>query len=135
MWDFELAVMQLSESPPLPNVMIMNHALAHRTTFPVNFQRAFNNSEGYYWKNQRKKDIPMPEYLIFQNGRDLQGRRESQFIGNHIRENSQFLYDQYVKGLGAMELDEYALSVGKFDVYHQASGKLPLIFLQLLLLL
>jgi hypothetical protein len=121
-WDWSLDVMKLIEEPPLPNVLVMNHGIAHRATYPYHFEKEVNNTELQYWKKLRNKSLPYPKYMIFQNARELNGKREGQFRASRFREDSTILKRMYLQELGCMELDEFLLSMGKFDNYSPTSG-------------
>lgn len=106
--------MRLIEQPPLPDVLIINHAIAHRLDFGILFGQKLNQTEGKYWNEERNHSIAMPKYRIFQNVRDLHGMRNAWFIGNNFRQNNEMLRQMY-SGLGFVELDEFLLTTGRFD--------------------
>jgi hypothetical protein len=133
-WDWNLDIMKLIEEPPLPNVLVMNYGLAHRATFPYHFEKELNNTELQYWKHLRNKSLPYPKYMIFQNAKELNGKREIQFRSNRFREDSTLLKRMYLQELGCMELDEFLLSLGKFDNYSVFSGIFSFFFFTVIVL-
>jgi hypothetical protein len=128
-WEWDLHRIQLMEQDPLPNAFITNHAMAHQVLFPYFSPPAFTqfiraNEYAYFLQRQQQEEKsppgtakPLPKFLMFQNGRELQGRRENYFYGNVFRMASQFLKEMYIDALGFMELDEFLLSMAKFENY------------------
>lgn len=114
-WDYYAGEKMILERQPRPDVLVVNYAIAHRTTFPAFFEKTLRETEENYWTRQKAANFTMPRYLIFQNARDLHGRKYGHFIGGMMRENSEILKEMYVGRLGFMELDEYQLSMGRFE--------------------
>lgn len=122
-WDWNLGIMKLIEDPPLPNVFVSNYALAHRASNPFQFRKTLNDTEYQYWMYQRNPTLPLPKYRIYQNAKELHGKKDSNFIGNVFREDSSLVRDMYVNQLDFMELDEFLLSMAKYDNYtHKSDG-------------
>lgn len=117
-WHWDADVMRLTEQPPLPDVLVINHGIAHRTDYAKLFERKLNETERKYWLQERNASIPMPKFRIFQNARDLHGMREPSFIGNNFRQNNEMLRQMY-GGLGFAELDEFLLTAGRIDTSSQ----------------
>lgn len=120
-FSYNEKMMSMIEEAPFPNVLIMNHALAHRSFYPYEFEYLLNMTEYQYWKKDRNSSIPYPQYLIFQNGKDLHGKKGNSFYSNTIREDSTILHHMYVDELKFLVLDEFLLSAGKFDNYTEKS--------------
>ncbi len=117
-WDFNPQVLKLSEQPPLPNVIIANYALAHRTDHLYKFSENFENTEYKYWTVDRNQSLPKPQFLIFQGGRALHGRRTNSFNDNIIRQASNYAKERYGT-LGFVELEEYPITAGRYDLYNK----------------
>ena len=113
-WDFNLGVMQLAEKAPLPNIYITNYALAHRNWPLPKFADLFNETEYQYWTKLRPTNIPKPEYMFFQNAKEMSGRRNIGWVSNMFRQDSAYLTRNYTS-LGFAELDEFLFSTGRYD--------------------
>ncbi len=101
---------------------ITNFAVAH--TLEINdvvFDSWLHNSPAIqYWYNNliKNKNTNIPNYHIFQTGKDMQGLRNSfrdhWTNENFINENN-LLYHYYVNVFEFYELNEYLLTSGKLD--------------------
>lgn len=120
-WDWNEEVMRLVERPPVPDVLIINHAIAHRVTYPALFELKLNETERMYWEVTRNQSMPLPKYRIFQNARDLHGYRTPGFVGGNFRQDSTILKKMYEK-MGFGELDEFLLTSGRVDASAGADG-------------
>lgn len=118
-WNSKM--MTMIEEAPFPNILIMNHALTHRSYYPYEFELLLNQTERKYWLKDRNSSVPSPQYVIFQNGKDLHGKKGNTFYSNTIREDSNILHHMYVNELKFLVLDEFLLSTGKFDNYTEKS--------------
>ena len=119
-WDYNIEILQLSEQPPLPNVIVSNYAFAHRADQLPKAIPTAENTEYRYWTQLRNQQLPKPKYLFFQNARDVHGRRGGSFVGNMMRRFSHYLREMY-GSLGFAELDEFQLTAGRFDTYNRHS--------------
>lgn len=113
-WDWNDQVMRLVEQPPIPDVLVINHAIAHRLNYALLFNQSLYSTEYKYWTTGRNQSIPLPPIRIFQNVRDLHGMRNSWFTSNLFRTSNDILSDMY-SNLGFHELDEYSLTMGRID--------------------
>lgn len=111
-WNFDLKVLEISEKPPYPDVLVTNGAFAHRILHQHEFEAEINKTDFLYWTKKRTKN--QPKYRIFMNAAQLQGVRNSFWSGNLFRRNSDFLRKMYEK-LGFWTLDEFLLTEGKIE--------------------
>jgi hypothetical protein len=115
-WDWDVEIMKLAQTPPLPQLVVTNHALAHRQHDLKAFQDAFQRTEYTYWKKEHhRNNAPLPRYAFYQNGKALHGRKGAHWSAEKIRRLSAYLRSQFVDDLGFMELDEFIITAGRVD--------------------
>jgi len=122
-WDFSLDILRDIEDNttlPLPDVLITNYGLSHRTDFLYQFVTFLNKTERDFWLNKRNKNIALPRFRFYQNARELQGKREGQFRDNIIRENNEIVNKMY-KEFNFDTIDEYQITTGRYDTYSKHS--------------
>jgi len=119
-WDWNPHVMKLIEKAPLPNIYITNYAFEHRAAHLPAFKHAWNATEYQYWSKDRNESVPKPEFLIFQNTRELAGHPRAHWAGNEFRQDSAYLAHNYT-ALGFAKLDEFLFSTGRYG-YHASSA-------------
>eukprot|EP01038_Epipyxis_sp_PR26KG_P014459 gene14459-19405_t len=73
-WDWSMDTIKLASREPLPQVLIVNYALSHRSDFIHKFKEDVMK-EFDYWSNEHIKFAPLPKYRIYQTTPDMHGRR------------------------------------------------------------
>jgi hypothetical protein len=119
-------VINIVTQPPYPQVVVTNHAMAHSLNDFQKFTDKFSTSEGAFWKDYVKNRTsqsnasytPLPQYMIFQNGKCLTGKRNHNFhwSSDNFRRSSNYVKKE-LHPLGFRELDEYTLTAGRYDNY------------------
>lgn len=115
--------MDLITTPPYPQVVITNTALAHSVDNFIKFANRFSSNEGQYWKNfnstenHSKLQSYYPKHLIYQNTRSLAGKRNLQWhwSSHNFRRGSTYIGKE-LHAYGFKELDEYTLTEGRLDL-------------------
>ena len=114
--------MKFTEISPVPDIYITNYAFAHQYAYNPIFESNFMKNDANYWMNIRNnQNIKKPKYLIYQNAKELQGKRNLYWNSNIFRSNSNYLKQQYEK-LGFIELDEYILTVGRYPFTYKSNA-------------
>lgn len=114
--------MDLITQVPLPQVVVTNYAFAHTTDSLFKYKKKFENTEKSFFKelidNSTKYHQPIPQYLFFQNAKNLYGKRNlhQQWAAHNFRRSSDILRRGFTE-LGFAELDEYTLTEGRIDSY------------------
>jgi hypothetical protein len=116
-WEFNLKLLQRSEEPPIPNVYVTNSRFAHIYNKKFyQFYELWDKTDYNYWENIRpfRKNGSFPGYFIFQNVKELQGRRVGGWMGHSFRTYGTMLSKMYKKW-GFLELDEYLFTTGRYE--------------------
>lgn len=119
-WDYNPGVMKLLDSTPLPDIYVTNYAYAHRGWYFPRFQSMWNETEYTYWTKERPKNATNPKFMLYQNNKELTGRRNAGWTANMFRQGSDYLARNYTS-LGFNVLDEFLFSTGRYDYYNPNS--------------
>lgn len=112
--------MKYIEMLPLPDIYITNYAFAHQYANNPIFEYNFMNNDYNYWTKIHNNNLTKPKYLIYQNAKELQGRRNLYWTSNIFRSNSEYLRKEYGK-LGFIELNEYLLTMGRYPFTYKST--------------
>jgi hypothetical protein len=116
-WEWKMDALKQIEQPPFPNVFLTDYSLSHRTYIPLIFQKILYSTEFQYWLKDRNCSSPLPKFRIFQNAKEMHGKRDNSFLSNIFRQDSSLLKNFYTDEMDFMELDEFLLSMAKFENY------------------
>ena len=122
-WEYDQGIMDLITTPPYPQVVVTNTALAHSVDNFSKFTKKFITNEGQYWDNfnttrgHYSKKSYYPKHLIFQNAKSLSGKRNLQWhwSSHNFRRGSNFISSK-LHSYGFKELDEHTLTAGRLDL-------------------
>ena len=132
--------MNMVQTPPLPQVVITNSYFAHHLgrcagTIP-RCMAMLNGTERAYWQDLQSNatrgvvsevsGLPthVPQYLLFQSAKDLQGRKRNPdmyWCGECMRRNSEKMRRAFSE-LGFAELNEWEITRGRLSSYGRNDG-------------
>merc|ERR1711871_54337 len=123
-WDWDLNIQSRILYPPYPQVIVANHGFAHRViTHLTRLNKSLEENIIHFWRDvHAHSKSPVPIFKFYQGAKALFGKKwyDKNFRANqywsteHFKKANKVIRDVYVNQLGYMDLDEYAITEGRW---------------------